>query len=101
MRWIRSAIPGIQSQLAMANKVVDIQHYLQRQQAAATLDVMRAQSRAIDSSQRLKQHHGRCSRSWTQQRAETGQERQAYLQKWRSDHNQQLVQARQDLAEAR
>jgi HlyD family secretion protein len=28
------------------------------------------------------------------------QERQAFIQKWRSDHNQQLVQARQDLAEA-
>ncbi len=35
-----------------------------------------------------------------EQRAETTQERNAYLQKWRSDHNQQLVQARQDLSEA-
>jgi HlyD family secretion protein len=34
------------------------------------------------------------------QRAETTQERQAFLDKWRSDHNQQLVQARQDLADA-
>ena len=28
------------------------------------------------------------------------QERQAYIEKWRSDHNQQLVDARQQLAEA-
>jgi HlyD family secretion protein len=34
------------------------------------------------------------------QRAETTQERQAFLDKWRSDHNQQMVQARQDLAES-
>jgi HlyD family secretion protein len=95
----QGAIPGIQSQLAMANKVVDIQLYLQRQKAAATLDVMSAQSRAIDSSQRLRSTMGDLNKL-EQQRAETGQERQAYLQKWRSDHNQQLVQARQDLAEA-
>jgi hemolysin D len=95
----QGAIPGIQSQLVMANKVVAIQEYLQREKAAATLDVMKAQSQAIDSSQRLANTRGDLNKL-TQQRAETTQERQAYLQKWRSDHNQQLVQARQDLAEA-
>ena len=34
------------------------------------------------------------------QRTETVHERQAFLDKWRSDHNRELVQARQDLAEA-
>jgi hemolysin D len=95
----QDAIPGIKSQLAMANKVVDIQEYLQREKAAATLDVMKAQSNAIDSNLRLRNTMGDLSKLG-QQRAETVQERQAYLQKWRSDHNQSLVEARQALAEA-
>ena len=99
MQVDQDGIPGIQSQLAMANKVVAIQEYLQREKAAATLDVMKAQSGAIDSSQRLRNTEGDLKKL-TQQRAEATQEREAYLQKWRSDHNQQLVQARQDLAEA-
>jgi hemolysin D len=95
----QDAIPGIKSQLAMANKVVDIQEYLQREKAAATLDVMKAQSNAIDSNLRLRNTMGDLSKLG-QQRAETVQERQAYLQKWRSDHNQSLVEVRQALAEA-
>ena len=95
----KGAIPGIQSQLAMANKVVSIQEYLQQEKAAATLDVMKAQSAAIDANLRLHNTMGDLTKL-EKQRGETQQERQAYLQKWQSDHNQQLVQARQDLAEA-
>jgi len=76
----------------MAHRVVAIQQRLRAQQAAAELDVMRAQNSAIDFDLKLKNTLG-------EQRAETVQERQAYLDKWRSEHNHQLVQARQDLAE--
>ena len=94
----QDAVPGIQAQLGMANRVVQIQQYLQSQQAAASLDVMKAQSSAIDSSLRLKNTLGD-EKKLEQQREETQQEREAYLQKWRSDHNQQLVDARQQLSE--
>jgi HlyD family secretion protein len=60
---------------------------------------MRAQSSAIDSDLKLKNSLGDRAKL-VAQRAETVQERQAYLDKWRSDHNHELVQARQDLAEA-
>lgn len=94
-----NSMPGIQQQLGMAQRVVAMQERLRAQQAAATLDVMRAQSSLIDSQLRLRNTQGDRDKL-VQQRAETGQERQAFLQKWRSDHNQQLVQARQDLSEA-
>ena len=85
----------------MANRVVAIQQRLRSQLAAAELDVMRGCStQAVDADLKLQEHHGRRKASWREQRAETVQERQAFIQKWRSDHNQQLVQARQDLAEA-
>jgi hemolysin D len=93
------ALPGIRQQLDMAQKVVDMQERLRTQQAAATLDVMRAQNSLVDAQLKLRNTEGDRDKL-VQQRAETQQERQAYLQKWRSDHNQQLVQARQDLAEA-
>ena len=73
MQVDQDGIPGIQSQLAMANKVVAIQEYLQREKAAATLDVMKAQSGAIDSSQRLRNTEGDLKKL-TQQRAEATQE---------------------------
>ena len=95
----QDAVPQIQAQLGMANKVVQIQQYLQSQQAAANLDVMRAQSSAIDAQLKLKNTLGD-EKKLEQERSETEQERQAFVQKWRSDHNQQLVDARQQLAEA-
>lgn len=94
-----ASLPGIRSQLDMANKVVDMQQRLQAQAAAANLDVMRAQSAAIDAEIRLKNTLGD-QQKMQQQRGGAVQERQAFVEKWRSDHNQQLVQARQDLAEA-
>lgn len=93
------AIPGIQRQLGMANQVVEIQERLQRQKAAAMLDVMKAQSAYIDASQRLKDTQGE-QRKFREQQAEITQERQSYIQKWRSEHNQQLVETRKQLAEA-
>ena len=99
VRVDEESVPGIQSQLAIANRVVQIQQGLRAQQAAAELDVMRAQTQAVDANLKLQSTMGD-EKKLAQQRAETIQERQAFLQKWRSDHNQQLVQARQDLAEA-
>ncbi|HEU0162264.1 MAG TPA: HlyD family type I secretion periplasmic adaptor subunit [Rhizomicrobium sp.] len=94
-----AAMPGMRQQLGMAQRVVEMQDRLQRQRAAATLDVMRAQSGLIDSELRLKNIVGEREKL-VQQRAETLQERQSFMEKWRSDHNQQLVKARQDLVEA-
>lgn len=95
----KANIPEIRSQLDMNNRVVAIQQKLRAQQAAAELDVMKAQSGAIDSQMRLTNMLDD-EKKLAGQRIEIVQERQAFLQKWRSDHNQQLVQARQDLAEA-
>jgi HlyD family secretion protein len=91
--------PGIQAQRDMANRVVEIQERLHKQQAAAELDVMRARSAAVDIDLKLKNLIGD-SGKLTEQRIEALQERNAYLEKWRSDHNQELVKARQDLADA-
>jgi hemolysin D len=99
IRTDESAIPSIQQQLGMAQRVVDMQERLREQKAAATLDVMRAQSALIDSQLRLRNTSGDRDKQIAS-RAETEHERQAYLQKWRSDHNQELVKARQDLSEA-
>lgn len=93
------SLPGLQSQRDMAHRVVAIQQNLRAQQAAAELDVMRAQTGEIDADLKLQNTTGELSKLRAQ-RIETSQERQAFLDKWRSDHNQQLVQARQDLAEA-
>jgi hemolysin D len=99
IRTDESAIPGIQQQLGMAQRVVDMQERLRQQKAAATLDVMRAQSALIDSQLRLRNTSGDRDKQIAS-RAEIQHERQAYLQKWRSDHNQELVKARQELSEA-
>jgi HlyD family secretion protein len=94
-----SAVDGLNNQLDMANKVVGIYQGLVAQKAGAPLDVMKAQSNAIDVQMRLQNTQGELKKL-TDQRAETAAERASFLDKWRSDHNQQLVKARQDLAEA-
>jgi len=99
MRVDEASLSGIRSQLDMARRMVAIQQSLRAQQAAAELDVMRAQSSEIDSDLKLKNTLGDMAKLGAQ-RAEALQERQGFLDKWRSDHNQQLVKARQDLAEA-
>ncbi len=99
IRVDEASLPGIRTQLEMAQRVVSIQQRLRTQQAAAELDVMRAQSSLVDSDLKLKNTQGDIAKL-SEQRAETTQERNAYLEKWRSDHNQDLVKARQDLSEA-
>jgi hemolysin D len=99
LRVDENSLPGIRSQLGVANRVVEIQQNLRAQQAAAELDVMKAQSSAVDAQLRLTNILGD-EKKLAGQRMEIVQERQAYLEKWRSDHNQKLVQARQDLAES-
>lgn len=94
-----AALPGIQQQLTMAERIVEMYDRLARQKAAATLDIMRSQSSLIDAQIRFKNAAGDHEKL-LQQRAEVEHERQAYMDKWRSDHSQQLVQARQDLSEA-
>ena len=49
VRVDEASLPGLRSQLDMAHRMVDIQQRLRAQQAAAELDVMRAQSNEIDS----------------------------------------------------
>lgn len=95
----KASLPGISTQLDMANKVVEIQERLRAQAAAANLDVMRAVNAYIDAQLKLKNTEGDLTKL-AGQRAEIAQEKQAYLEKWRIDHNQQLVQTRQDLSEA-
>jgi len=94
-----ASVSGLRKQLAMAQKVVAIRQYLLDQKAGAPLDVMTAQSNEIDFDTRLKNSISDASKLF-EQRAEIEAERQSFIDKWRSDHNQQLVQARQDLAEA-
>lgn len=94
-----AAIPGIARQVDMAEKVVEMQNRLREQKAAAPLDVMKAQSGLIDVQLRLKNAQGD-RQKLVQQKAETLHERQAFIDKWRGDHNQQLVTARRDLSDA-
>src|SRR6185312_1527762 len=75
------------------------QNRLQQQQAAATLDVLRAQSSLIDTNNRLRNTQGEIQRL-SNQRGEVEHERAAFIDKWRADHNQKLVDDRQQLAEA-
>jgi HlyD family secretion protein len=95
----QAALPGVRQQLGMAERVLDMYNRLARQKAAATLDILRSQSSLIDAQMRYKNTQGDLDKQMAT-RAETEHERQAYLDKWRSDHSQQLVQARQDLSEA-
>ena len=92
-------LPGIKQQLAMAQQVSGMYERLRRQQAAATLDILRSQSSLIDAQNRYQGTAGDHDKLM-QQRAEGEHERQAFMDKWRSDHSQQLVEARQNLAEA-
>lgn len=94
-----TTLPGIRHQLDMAQGVVAMYQRLAAQKAAATLDIMRSQSSLIDAQNRLESTTGDRARL-TQQRSEVEQERRSFLEKWRSDHNQSLVDARQQLAEA-
>jgi len=94
-----SAIEGLNGQLGMANKVVGIYEGLVAQKAGAPLDVMKAQSSAIDVQMRLQNTEGDLKKL-NDQRAEAAAERSSFLDKWHSEHNQELVKARQDLAEA-
>jgi HlyD family secretion protein len=94
-----ASLPGLKDQFKMAQALVDIQQQLQDKKAAAPLDVMRAKNAAIDAELRVTNTLGDRNKL-TSQRAELEQDRRAYVEKWRSDHNQQLVDARQQLSEA-
>lgn len=98
IRADNATIAGLKQQLGMSQKVVDIYQRLLDQKAGAPLDVMKAQSSAIDVELKLKTTLGDMKKL-VEQRAQVQAERQAFIDKWHADHNQQLVQARQDLAE--
>jgi HlyD family secretion protein len=99
LRANRDVLPGIRAQVGVANQVMAMQDRLRQQQAAATLDVLRAQSSLIDSNNRFRNTQGEIQRL-SSQRGEVEHERAAFIDKWRADHNQRLVEARQQLAEA-
>jgi HlyD family secretion protein len=99
IRANRDVLPGIQTQVGVAGQVMAMQDRLRRQQAAATLDVLRAQSSLIDSSNRLRNTQGEIQRL-SSQRGEVEHERAAFVDKWRADHTQKLVEDRRQLAEA-
>ena len=91
----RASIAGLRQQLDIAQKVVAIQERLRDQQAAAPLDVMKAQSSEVDSDLRLKTTLSD-DEKLTEQRTEAVAERRSYLDKWRGDHSQrQSCKARQ------
>jgi HlyD family secretion protein len=94
-----ASIAGLRKQLEMSQNVVAIYQRLLDQKAGAPLDVMRAESSAIDVELRLKNTLGD-AKKLSEQRAQVEAERQSFLDKWRGDHNQQLVEARQQLSEA-
>lgn len=97
-RASRASIDGLQKQLDTANRVVDIYKGLLEDKAGAPLDVMKAESSRVDIDMRLKSAIGD-ARKLAEQRLEVDAERRSFVDKWRSDHNQQLVQARNDLGE--
>ena len=98
LRMDEASLPGMRDQFAMAQTLVGIQQDLQAKKAASPLDVMRARDSAISAQQRVTETTGD-SQKMTSQRAELEQNRRAYVEKWNSDHNQQLVESRQKLAE--
>lgn len=99
IRANRDVLPGIQTQVGVAGQVMAMQDRLRQQQAAATLDVLRAHSSLIDSSNRLRNTQGEIQRL-SNQRGEVEHERAAFVDKWRADHTQKLVEDRRQLAEA-
>jgi hemolysin D len=96
----QQSLAGIRTQYEMTKRVSAIQRRLRSLQAAAELDVMRAESAEVDMDLKLKNTLGDGSKL-VEQRKEALQERNAYVEKWRSDHNQSLVKAEQDMIEAR
>jgi hemolysin D len=96
----KKSIIGLAAQVELAKQVTSAQERLESEGAGATLDLVRAQSNQIDVETRLSNAQGDAEK-YAQQRAESEAERASFLGKWRSDHNQQLVQTRQELAEAR
>lgn len=94
-----ASIDGMQKQLEMSRKIVEIYKGLLAQRAGAPLDVMKAESSQIDVELHLKNAISD-AKKLAEQRIEIEAERRSFIDKWRSDHNQQLVQARRDQAEA-
>jgi len=92
-------ISGLQQQVENAKRIADIHKKLLEEDAGSRLEMMSAESSALDYQIRLKNTQGD-AKKLSEQRAEIEAERRSFLDKWRSDHNQQLVQARQNLAEA-
>jgi HlyD family secretion protein len=99
IRSNQDTLPGIRSQVGLANQVMSMQDRLRQQQAAATLDVLRAQNGVIDSSNKLRSTQGEIQRL-SNQHSEIEHQRSAFIEKWRADHNQRLVEAHQQLAES-
>ena len=99
IRADKATVDGLKKQVDMTTKIVAIRKYLMDQNAGGRLDVMKAESDQIDATVHLQTTLGDLKKL-TEQRAEIEAERQTVLDKWHSDHNQQLVQTRQDLAEA-
>ncbi len=94
-----ATVSGLRRQFKMAQKVEAIYRRLFAQKAVAPLDVMKAQSNTIDFSTRLESAVGD-EEKLRQQRAEAREAQQSFLDRWRGDHNKQLVQAQQDLVDA-
>ncbi len=91
-------VVGLTRQVETARRIVAIRQKLLDEGAGAPLDVMNAETSQIDLENRLKNTSGDAAKIY-EQRRETDSERQTFLEKWRSDRNQQLVQARGDFAE--
>lgn len=92
-------ISGLQEQLVMAKKVVGIRRYLLKEKAGAPLDVMVARSNQIDIANKLAASTGE-EKKLEQERDGAVSQRDSFISQWRSDHNEKLVSARQDLSEA-
>ena len=98
-RAAAESIGGLKKRLTMSHEVEDIYKGLLAENAGAPLDVMRAESSTIDVDLHLKEAVSDV-KNYAEQRVETKAELRAFIDKWRSDHNQQLVEARQNLSEA-
>jgi HlyD family secretion protein len=94
-----ASIASLNKQVALAKQVVTIQQYLMDQGAGTSLDLITAKNKEGDYDIRLQDTSGEAAKLRAQVE-EIQAERHTFLDKWRSDHNKQLVQARQDLAEA-
>ena len=99
IRANQDTLPGLRSQVSLANQVMGMQDRLRQQQAAATLDVLRAQNSVIDTNNKVRNTQGEVQRL-SNQHNEIEHERAAFIEKWRADHNLRLVETHQQLAEA-